>query len=141
MVSKPIIVTLVIKLIIIFSYTLDVQILFTSNLSLIIINMQAILNSLAYVDMITVSFENIGKYLQQEEADLSHVNNILDTSSNIAISVKGGSFYWEIAEKKKAPIKEEAGENGNGENEANEGANESNKKEYGRMVEEKDPEP
>jgi len=66
MVSKPIIVTLVAKLIISFNMTLNLQILFTSNLSLIIINMQAILNALAYVDLIQVALGNIEDFMQQE---------------------------------------------------------------------------
>jgi len=66
MVSKPIIVTLVAKLIISFNMTLNLQILFTSNLSLIIINMQAILNALAYIDLIQVALGNIEDFMQQE---------------------------------------------------------------------------
>jgi len=66
MVSKPIIVTLVAKLIISFNMTLNLQILFTSNLSLIIINMQAILNALAYIDLIQVALGNIENFMQQE---------------------------------------------------------------------------
>ena len=66
MVSKPIIVVLVVKLIILFGDTLNVQILFSVNLSMIIINMQAILNALAYVDMIKVGLENIQDFLQQD---------------------------------------------------------------------------
>ena len=73
MVSKPIIVVLVVKLIILFGYKLDVQILFTSNLAMIIINMQAILNALSYVDLIQVAMKNIEDFLQEEEMDLSHV--------------------------------------------------------------------
>ena len=59
MVSKPIIVVLVVKLIILFQYTLNVEILFTSNLAMIIINMQAILNAMAYTDLIQVANKNI----------------------------------------------------------------------------------
>lgn len=65
MVSKPIIVVLVIKLILLFNYTLNLQILFTSNLAMIIINMQAILNALAYVDLIQVALSNIEEFFQQ----------------------------------------------------------------------------
>ena len=59
MVSKPIIVVLVVKLIISFGDTLNVEILFTVNLAMIIINMQAILNAMAYLDLIDVAMRNI----------------------------------------------------------------------------------
>ena len=52
MVSKPIILVLVVKLIIMFGDTLNVEILFTADLAMIIINMQAILNAMAYLDLI-----------------------------------------------------------------------------------------
>ena len=96
MVSKPIIVTLVAKLIISFNMTLNLQILFTSNLSLIIINMQAILNALAYVDLIQVALGNIEDFMQQEQLDLSHVEATVNSSSPVAIEIGGGSFYWDI---------------------------------------------
>lgn len=95
MVSKPLIVVLVVKLIILFQYTLNPAILFTSNLAMIIINMQAILNALAYVDLIQVAMVNIQVFFQAEEMDLSHVEATTDNSSSIAIEIKGGSFYWD----------------------------------------------
>ena len=95
MVSKPIIVVLVVKLIILFQYTLNVEILFTSNLAMIIINMQAILNAMAYTDLIQVANKNIQDFLQQEEMDLSHVEATTDSSSSVAIQISGGSFYWD----------------------------------------------
>ena len=95
MVSKPIIVVLVVKLIILFHYTLNVEILFTSNLAMIIINMQAILNAMAYTDLIQVANKNIQDFLQQEEMDLSHVEATTDSSSSVAIQISGGSFYWD----------------------------------------------
>lgn len=73
MVSKPIIVVLVVKLIIAFGYTLNVQILFTVNLAMIIINMQAVLNAMAYLDLIHIANKNVEEFLHQEEMDLSHV--------------------------------------------------------------------
>lgn len=73
MVSKPIILVLVVKLIIMFGDTLNVEILFTADLAMIIINMQAILNAMAYLDLIEVASKNIEEFLQQEEMDLSHV--------------------------------------------------------------------
>ena len=66
MVSKPIIVVLVVKLIISFGDTLNVEILFTVNLAMIIINMQAILNAMAYLDLIEVAMRNIEDFLHQE---------------------------------------------------------------------------
>ena len=98
MVSKPIIVVLVVKLIISFGDTLNVEILFTVNLAMIIINMQAILNAMAYLDLIEVAMRNIEDFLHQEEMDLSHVEATTDTSSEVAISISGGSFYWDSNE-------------------------------------------
>jgi hypothetical protein len=78
-------VVLVVKLIILFKYTLNPAILFTSNLALIIINMQAILNALAYIDLIQVAMVNIQNFFQEEELDLSHVEANTDNSSRNAI--------------------------------------------------------
>jgi ABC-type multidrug transport system fused ATPase/permease subunit len=100
MVSKPIIVVLVVKLIILFGTRLTVQVLFTVNLSMIIINMQAILNALAYVDLIQVALTNIEEFLQEEELDLSHVEYTNNSSSNVAITIENGNFYWDGAPEK-----------------------------------------
>ena len=95
MISKPIIVVLVVQLIVVFGYTLSPQVLFTANLAMIIINMQAILNAMAYTDLIEVANRNIQDFLQQEEMDLSHVEATTDSSSEVAIQISGGSFYWD----------------------------------------------
>ena len=65
MISKPLIVVIVVKLIVAFGATLTEQVVFTVNLSMIIINMQAILNAMAYIDLIQVSLLNIQEFLQQ----------------------------------------------------------------------------
>lgn len=57
--------------------------------------MQAILNALAYIDMIKVGLLSIQDFLKQEEMDLSHVDAQENSSRDIAISIKGGSFYWD----------------------------------------------
>lgn len=66
MVSKPIIVVIVVKLIVAFGTTLTFQVVFTVNLAMIIINMQAILNAMSYIDLIQVALSNIQEFLRQE---------------------------------------------------------------------------
>lgn len=58
MISKPLIVVLVVKLLTI-NDLLNLPVLFTVNLCIIIINMQAILNAHAYIDIIQISIRNI----------------------------------------------------------------------------------
>jgi len=58
-ISKPLIMVFVCKLMVSYNGELHPQTLFTFNLCLSLINLQAIVNSFNYYDHIVTSFENI----------------------------------------------------------------------------------
>ena len=45
--------------------------------------------------MIKVGLLSIQEFLKQEEMDLSHVDAQENSSTDVAISIRGGSFYWD----------------------------------------------
>ena len=59
MISKPLTVVLVVKLILMQGSSISLETVFTVNLAMIIINMQVILNGLSYIDMVQVGLNNI----------------------------------------------------------------------------------
>ena len=64
MISKPLIVVIVVKLLVESGGILNLEVLFTVNIAMIIINMQAILNALAYIDLIKTSLSHIEEYMK-----------------------------------------------------------------------------
>ena len=73
MISKPLIVVLMLKLLVLRDGEFNIPVLFTVNLAMILINMQAILNALAYIDTIKNGLDNIQVFIQQDEMNSSHV--------------------------------------------------------------------
>ena len=85
MISKPLFVVIIVKLLVMRNELFNLQVLFTVNLCMIIINMQAILNALAYLDLIDVGVLNIEEFMKQEEMDFSHIKYSNKSSTEFAI--------------------------------------------------------
>lgn len=56
--------------------------------------MQAIINALAYIDIIHTSLTNIQEFMGQKEMDLSHIHFSKDTSAPYALQIQRGNFKW-----------------------------------------------
>ncbi len=65
-ITKPLLIILVCKLLVLEHGKLYPEVLFTYNLCFSFINIQAIVNSFSYVDLIITSFENIESFMSQK---------------------------------------------------------------------------
>lgn len=93
LISKPLTVVFVVKLLAMHD-ELNLQVLFTVNFCIIMINMQAVVNASSYIDTIQSAIKNIESFMAQKEMDLSHLRYTNDTTAKYAVEIREGNFQW-----------------------------------------------
>jgi hypothetical protein len=101
-ITKPLIMVYAAKLMVDYYGQLHPEMFFTFNLCFSFINLQAIVNSFNYYEIIVTSFESIEKFMTQRDLNMEHVHHIDDPSRPFAVKITNGSFKWD-AELKKQP--------------------------------------
>ena len=84
-ITKPLLMILVSKLLVAEHGKLHPEVLFTFNLCFSFINMQAIVNSFNYIDLISSSFESIETFMSQQELKLNHINYVNEKTADYSL--------------------------------------------------------